>query len=435
MNETMAVDGTSGREAARAASPGLEGRPVARALTALAGLGMIVASVMTIRHFFLANYPSSIYSGAFCDISAFFNCDSSAFSPIAQVLGIPLGYPGIVMGALVVLAAVFPSAAFQRTNKFLLLLNVLGVAGLFGYSVFVLGKLCLLCSGYYLFSILAFLGYAAWAVDRRAPGILSRWGRPSLVHLAVFAVLGLGGAAGMLLYHGAKKEAQVGASMKVVQQYYALPKVPWPSTISPYRLVSSTPDFEGAPIRIVVYADLLCPDCQYLARQLKDLEKEFAGKMNVAFQFFPLEAKCNTVVEKDIHPGACEIAWISAQDPSKFTAIHDEVFANTRGARDEVWRRSLAQRYGVEAAYDDPATHDIVKKIIDTGAEYEKTSDKYSHGIRSTPTIILNNRMIIGTLPSHHLRALFQALVEESEGGGRKFLENWVPLKPARKAK
>ena len=52
------------------------------------GIGMAAASLLTIQHFFLANYPESIFEGSFCDISAFFNCDSSAFSEISQVLGI-----------------------------------------------------------------------------------------------------------------------------------------------------------------------------------------------------------------------------------------------------------------------------------------------------------------------------------------------------------
>jgi hypothetical protein len=64
--------------------------------------------------------------------------------------------------------------------------------------------------------------------------------------------------------------------------------------------------------------------------------------------------------------------------------------------------------------------------MIRTGAEYERTSDRYEHGIRSTPTMIINNRMIIGTFPLEQLRAIFQALVDESEGGGEQFLENWV---------
>ncbi len=47
--------------------------------------------------------------------------------------------------------------------------------------------------------------------------------------------------------------------------------------------------------------------------------------------------------------------------------------------------------------------------------------------------MIINNRMIIGTLPYDHLKAIFQALVEEQEGGPKKFIENWVA--PAKKKK
>lgn len=63
-----------------------------------AGLGMAVFSLLTIRHFFLANFPETIFRGSFCDISAFLNCDSSAFSPIAHFRGVPLGYFGLVLG-------------------------------------------------------------------------------------------------------------------------------------------------------------------------------------------------------------------------------------------------------------------------------------------------------------------------------------------------
>jgi hypothetical protein len=45
--------------------------------------------------------------------------------------------------------------------------------------------------------------------------------------------------------------------------------------------------------------------------------------------------------------------------------------------------------------------------------------------------MIINGRMIIGTLPYEHMRAIFRALVDESEGG-KKFLENWVPAKVRR---
>jgi protein-disulfide isomerase len=229
------------------------------------------------------------------------------------------------------------------------------------------------------------------------------------------------------VYHDARQEAQSGGvATRVVNQFFNLPTVSTPSFLSPFWKVRSTARFEDAPLRLIEYADLLCSDCLYLNTQLDRLVEEFAGKINIVFQFFPLEAKCNDVVDKDLHPGACDVTWMAAYDSTKFKAIHDEIIANFRAARTPEWRAELARRYDVEAALEDSSTHALVERIIRTGVEYEKTSDQYSHGIRSTPTLILNNRMIIGTFPYEQLRAIFQALVDRHEQGDRSFMENWV---------
>ena len=413
----------------------LGGWKIRRILSFIAGLGMIVASVMTIRHFFMANYPKTIFAGSFCDISAFFNCDSSAFSSISQIMGIPLGFFGMFMGALTVLGTIFPSEAFERTNKSLSLANVAGVVTLFLYSVLHLGSLCLLCSGFYLFSILSFVLFALYGIDREIRNPIRRWVRPSIKLLAVFAVVAAAGAYGMIEYHNARKAAQTGTSVNIVKQFFGLPKVASPSFLSPYWSVKSTDAFEEAAIQVIEYTDFMCPDCLYLSQQLEKLKVEFAGKMNVAIQFFPLDGACNTVVPEkaNLHPGACELTTIAAGNPARFAEMHDEIWANFSSRKDPAWRAALAKKYGTEGAAGDPALKDLVKRIIDTGAEYEKTSEKFSHGIRSTPTMIINNRMIIGTLPYDHLKAIFQALVEEHEGGPKTFIENWV--EPVRKKK
>jgi uncharacterized membrane protein/protein-disulfide isomerase len=413
----------------------LGGLTIPRLLSFLTGVGMIAASVLTIRHFFLANYPATIFTGSFCDISAFFNCDSSAFSPIAQVFGVPLGFFGLFMGALVVLGTLLPSEAFERTNKSLALLNALGVVGLLLYSVFIMGSLCLLCSGYYLFSLLSFVLFWLYGLGRGERGFFGSWARPSFRLIVVFALVALAGAYGFILYHDAKKEVQAGQAATIVKQFYELPKVASPSFLSPYWSAKSTERFEDAPIHIVEYADFLCSDCYYLAQQLDKLEKEFAGKINVAFQFFPLEGLCNSVVPEkaNLHPGACEMTFIAAGNLERFPEINDEIWANFRSTRNPEWRRALAKKYGTEGAIGDPQLRDLVERIINTGAEYERTSDQYSHGIRSTPTMIINNRMIIGTLPYQHMKAIFQALVDERERGTKQFIENWVP--PVRRKK
>ena len=405
-------------------SPAMPPVPGRRLLSFAAGLGMMIFSILTIRHFFAANYPETIWAGSFCDINAFFNCDSSAFSPISQVFGVPIGYFGLMVGGLVALGAVFPFEALEHTNRFIALVNVACVVVLFLFSVLYHRSLCLLCSGFYLFSILTF---ALFWQGSRLKAAQRPFLRPSLKILATFGVVVGIGAYGMAAFHAAKRDAQSGGvSARIVRQYYSLDTVKSPSVLSPFWVERATDRFEDAPIRVVEYGDLLCPDCKLLADQLAKLEDEFKGRMNVAFQFFPLEATCNRVVEKDLHPGACDASYIAAYDPAKFKAIHDEIFANLQSARDPAWREALARRYGVESALTDQKTKDLVQRILQTGAEYEQTSDRYAHGIRSTPTMIVNNRMIIGTLPYEQLRAIFQALAAEG-GGGTRFIESWVP--------
>lgn len=408
----------------------LHGPLATRILSFLSGIGMMVSSILTIRHYFQANFPESIFEGSFCDISAFFNCDASAFSEISAVMNIPIGYFGMFAGALVVLGVLFPSGRFERTNAFIALGNLVGVISLFLYTVLVLGSLCLLCSGYYIFSILSFFLFWRWGAGRN---IFERFFRPSIKMLVVFATIAAMGGYGMIAYHGAREAAKIGTTMKIVKEFYELPIVGEPSFVSPFRTASAAEVWEDAPIRLIEFSDFLCPDCLFLTQQLDRLKQEFAGRLSVAFQFFPLEGECNDVVPKDLHGGACELAYIAAYDPGLFLTIHDELFANFNAARDPEWRRELAIRYGVEAALEDPATREMVRTIMQTGVEYEQTDERYTHGIRSTPTMIINGRMVIGTLPYEHMRAIFQALVDEAEGG-RQFLENWVPPK-ARKTK
>ena len=403
----------------------LNGLTLPRILSFISGFGMIVASAMTIQHYFAANFPETIFEGSFCDINAFFNCNSSAFSNISQLWGVPLGYFGVFTGGLVSLGALFPSPAFERSNKSISLLNVLGVVGLLAYSVFFLGSLCLLCSGFYLFSIISFLLFWKYGIDGGEKGFLRRWARPSVLHLSAYTVVLAAGAYGFMVFHDAKADAQTGGvAARIVDQYFSLPEVGSPSVLSPLWSIRSTEEFTDAPVQIVEYADLLCPDCRFLAEQLHQLEEEFPGKVNVIFQPFPLEGICNDVVEKDLHAGACEITYMAAFDPVKFKAIHDEIWASWPEPRKPEWRQALAQRHGVEEAVSDPETQALVHTLIQTGKEYEKTSDRFSYGIRSTPTMILNGRMVIGTLPYEQMKAIVQAILQRAEGGDR-FIEAW----------
>jgi len=389
---------------------------------------VILSAFLSLRHFFIANFPSSIFEGSFCDISRFFNCDSSAYSFIAQIFGIPLGYFGIAVGMASLMGILFPSTAFERTNKFLNFFNVLGIIGLIFISIFILGSVCLYCVAYYIFSFLNFFLYYKFGIDSKK-GFIKQHLQPNVRHLFGIGLLTLIGAVNIFAYHQAKIEAQGGGvANRIVQQYFSLPKVKNPSIISPYYTIQATKDFQSAPIRIVEYADFQCPDCLKLMNDLEDLKKDFGDKMNVVFQFFPLDGKCNTVVDKDKHPQSCTLSYIAAHDPGKFLAIHDEIFDNLRKTRSDEWVKNLAQKYGVEEALTDERTKKIVHDIINTGKEYKPTSDRYRYGIRSTPTMIINERMVIGTLPKVQLRAIFKAILDKEKKGKDErsgFIEDW----------
>jgi uncharacterized membrane protein/protein-disulfide isomerase len=404
----------------------LKGINVVAIAHTLVSLLVIISAYLSLRHFFIANFPTSIYEGSFCDISAFFNCDSSAYSFIADIFGVPIGYFGIAVGLASLMGIVFPSAAFERTNKFLNFFNVLGILGLIFISVVILKSLCLLCTAYYIFSFVNFALYSKFGIDSEK-GFIAQFIRPSIRYLFGIGLLTLVGAVGIFAFHQAKIEAQGGGvAGRIVQQYFNLPKVNNPSFISPYYIHQSTENFEDAPIRIIEWLDFQCPDCLKLRNDLEDLKKEFGDKMNIVCQFFPLDGKCNQVQEKNRHPQGCDLSFMAAYDPSKFLAIHDEIFDNFDKVRNEEWIKNLAVKYGVEAALTDEKTIKVVTDIINTGLEYKPTSDRFKYGIRSTPTMIINGRMVIGTLPKVQLRAIFQAIINQDKKDEKPaFIEDW----------
>ena len=245
-----------------------------------------------------------------------------------------------------------------------------------------------------------------------------KWLRPSFKPLAIFLVIFAVGAYTLRALQGAKRQATF------VAQYFSLPMVKLPTPLSHYWVVHSTDRFEDATIRVVEFSDVICDNSKVLNEALERLDRDFPGKMNVVFQFFPLETKCNHVVDKNKHPGACEAALIAAYDPTKFRQIQDDFFAHYYAAQKPEWRRELASRYGVEAAFTDAKTAQIVQEMIQTGAQYPPTSNEYPYGIRSVPTVILNERMIIGSLTYDQFRLICQAIIDK-QTDKRQFIESW----------
>lgn len=162
----------------------------------------------------------------------------------------------------------------------------------------------------------------------------------------------------------------------------------------------------NAPVTIVEYADLQCPQCARLHEFLgNELLPKYPGKVRVIFKEFPLVA---------IHDWA-EKAAIASEcayeiNPGAFVAYRSLVFRNqininATNARDMLL--NLASQAGIDSlrlagCLDSQASRPRVEADIREGQKL---------GIASTPTCYVNGQMIVGMpSPESFYKAVEEAL-------------------------
>lgn len=84
-----------------------------------------------------------------------------------------------------------------------------------------------------------------------------------------------------------------------------------------------------APIQLVEFSDFFCPACQRASKMNHVLLENHRGQVRFVFKNFPLDQSCNTVIQRDVHPGACRAAAAGecAHAQGKFWPLHDRIFA------------------------------------------------------------------------------------------------------------
>ena len=162
--------------------------------------------------------------------------------------------------------------------------------------------------------------------------------------------------------------------------------------------VSSTDHVLGprkAPVTVVEYGDLECPNCKQAAPGVKLLLKSFENKVCVAFRHFPLEG---------VHPHA-ELAAEAAEcagAQGKFWEMHDLLFDNQQHLKLN-HLRSYAERLQLDMArfvadIDDHVYLQRVREHLHSGRD---------SGVRSTPTFFVNGHIQDVSFGMH---ALFEAV-------------------------
>ncbi|MBL7664773.1 MAG: thioredoxin domain-containing protein [Bacteriovoracaceae bacterium] len=348
------------------------------------------------KYYFDFHYPVSLVdSSSICDLSSFWSCDAATSSPFSNIAGVPVAFFGLLLSVFLLSSCIFPSEAMEKTGNFLAKLNFLGSLIFMSYSIFALKSLCPLCTTYFAFSTL--IAFLYWKYSYRS--IV-----PDVKILAATAAIVLVGSIFIYQYNDNKKTKQTIVNQQIIEQYFTLPNLGEPKTISPFRLLVSTENFMDAPIRISVFSDFQCPFCKVLAEQMKKIEKYFEGKMNVNYYFYPLDSACNSKVTRQIHPLACPAAYVAACDQKTFKTVHDAIFENQEKLSMTLLEQIQTEN-NLSGCMENEAVKNSVKAMIAQGEFFN---------LRSTPTLIINGVKIEGSLKNDQFIALFNEILKRT---------------------
>lgn len=155
---------------------------------------------------------------------------------------------------------------------------------------------------------------------------------------------------------------------------------------------------KDAPVTIVEYSDFQCPYCSRGYQTIKQVEKEYAGKVRIVFKHLPL----------DFHPLAMPAAKyfeaIAKQSHEKAEKFHDYLFENQASMKDkgEKLFSEGAKKLGVDMKKLAADLND--SKISERIAADMEEAKKFN--MSGTPGFIINGVSLRGAYPFPEFKAI-----------------------------
>lgn len=167
--------------------------------------------------------------------------------------------------------------------------------------------------------------------------------------------------------------------VKLVESYYASFDRRAKLDVSRFGPPLGSP---AAKVTLVEISDFTCPFCQKVRPGLEAFVKEHADRVKLFYKPFPIES----------HPGALECAQAGewAREKGLFWPMHDAMFDNP-GAHSVGELSDLARGVGGDPADLRAALEEkrLLPKVREAQAEARAA------GIRGTPTLFLDGRMLV----------------------------------------
>lgn len=374
----------------------------------LAGLGLAASSASAWVHYRIINDPTY---ASFCDVNTTFSCTEAYSSRFGVIAGVPVAVFGVIFFAFVlVLVALCSRSATAASNLpgYVFGSSTIGLAVVLylAYASFVILKaVCVLCVGTYAAVIGLFLlsgsaiRYPMTSLPNRALGDLRLLFRtPSALAAAAAFVIAAGAA---VAWFPGQSVATVSADAGAPVEQAPVTAALTPDQIGQFEAylaqqprVPLVVPSEGAAVVVVKFNDYQCPPCRQTFMEYKAVFAKWAkqnpGKVRYVTRDYPLERQCNTFVNQDLHPSACEaaVAVRLAREKGKAEAMEEWVFANQPSLTPASVKAAVATVAGVtdfDARF--AATLELVKADIAQGAGLK---------VSGTPTFFMNGLRLPG---------------------------------------
>jgi uncharacterized membrane protein/protein-disulfide isomerase len=380
-----------------------------RLLTLLALVGLASAMASLYVHVQMARQPGYL---SFCDVSATISCTQVYQSQYAYLLGVPVALLGALwyVAVLIILAGAawgWPSFR-ENAGGYVFALSTLGL-GFVIYmafaSLYLLKTVCLMClityaavAGLFVLSGMR-TSYPMTTIPRRLwQDARASIASPIALTLLLVFVIGATSALAFLprlTVRGASAAGQTGDRQSEFVKYWeSQPRVQIP--------VSA----DGAAVLIVKFSDYQCPACAQSYLDYKEILARFRaqspGAIKVVTKDYPLEIECNSNMNRDMHPAACEaaVAVRLARLKGRGDAMEDWLYTNHTTLTPPVVRQAARDIGGVtdfDAQY--PTVLTQVKSDIALATVL---------GILKTPTFFINGIRLEGGLPPAYFEMALQ---------------------------
>lgn len=389
-------------------------------LAALIIVSLVLYTYLT-SDFYAVQYGTAT-GDSICSINATFNCEAVAASKYSSLFG---GIPNSILGfmlSLMMLVGLFgvlisedEAEKNERWKKFfagLVFINFAASIVMAFIAFTAMSVYCLFCISLYILSALIFfLTIKFFKIIPCPIGLIkvSLKSKTFLILLALIPALSLLGHSIIKNdYSPAAQEKEINAS---IRSWKVKPSVDF-SSIKPLFVLNP-----GAKVKVVEFADFLCPHCSKASAALKAFGKTHTD-MEFSFYAYPLDPNCNKNFDPASKgPGfACTLAGgvYCAQKQGLGVKLHYDIFENQNyyrkvamGGNNEAL---ITQMETVMKGSDLDTWKACIKEESTNQALIDSAKLGKEAGVQGTPTIYVDGKRLNGGAHFLILKAAYQEL-------------------------